>query len=239
MLLIKKSGFYILILSIINSIVLTGIIIFLIICNHKPIDSTEIFKNNIDSVVEVKATTLDLGESYGSGVIYSSDGYLITNAHVVSYTRLGEIRTFDTYEIRFAKDKEYKEAQFIKMDNELDLAILKISEDGKYNSISFSKDTYTYGDSVYAIGNTSNYGIGISKGIISVPEVNIIYNDISRKVIQADIDIAGGNSGGALLDKKGNLIGITTFRTKDLSNNVNYGFAYSIPVRIVKEYIGV
>ena len=234
----KKSYITILILSIINSIVLIGIIITLIIGNHKPIDSTEIFKNNIDSVVEVKASTPDVGESYGSGVIYSSDGYLITNAHVVSYTTLGEIKTFDTYEIRFAKDEEYKEAVFVKMNNELDLAILKIKDDIKYSPISFSKDTYTYGDNVYAIGNTSNYGIGISQGIISVPEVNIIYNEISRKVIQADIDIASGNSGGALLDKKGRLIGITTFRTKDLSNNVNYGFAYSIPVRIVKEYIG-
>ena len=234
----KKSYITIFILSIINSIVLIGIIVSLFINNSKPIDSTEIFKNNIDSIVEVKASTSDLGESYGSGVIYSSDGYLITNAHVVSYTTLGEIKTFETYEIRFAKDEDYKEAELIKMNNELDLAILKINNEGKYNSISFSKDTYTYGDSVYAIGNTSNYGIGISCGIISVPEVNIIYNEISRKVIQADIDIASGNSGGALLDKKGRLIGITTFRTKDLSNNVNYGFAYSIPVRIVKEYIG-
>lgn len=234
----KKSYITILILSIINSIVLTGIIITLIIGNHKPIDSTEIFKNNIDSVVEVKASASDIGESYGSGVIYSSDGYLITNAHVVSYTTLGEIKTFETYEIRFAKDEDYMEAEFVKMDNELDLAILKIKDDIKYSPISFSKDTYTYGDIVYAIGNTSNYGIGISCGIISVPEVNIIYNEISRKVIQADIDIASGNSGGALLDKKGRLIGITTFRTKDLSNTVNYGFAYSIPVRIVKEYIG-
>ena len=234
----KKSYITILILSIINSIVLIGIIITLIIGDSKTIDSTEIFKNNIDSVVEVKASTSDIGESYGSGVIYSSDGYLITNAHVVSYTTLGEIKIFDTCEIRFAKDEEYKEAEFVKMNNELDLAILKIKADIKYSPISFSKDTYTYGDNVYAIGNTSNYGIGISQGIISVPEVNIIYNEISRKVIQADIDIASGNSGGALLDKKGRLIGITTFRTKDLSNNVNYGFAYSIPVRIVKEYIG-
>lgn len=234
----KKSYITISILSIINSIVLTGIIIFLIIGNHKPIDSTDIFKNNIDSIVEVKASTSDLGESYGSGVIYSCDGYLITNAHVVSYTTFGEIKTFETYEIRFTKDEEYREAQLIKMDNGLDLAILKIKEEGKYSPIIFSKDAYTYGDTVYAIGNTSNYGIGISCGIISVPEVNIIYNEISRKVIQSDIDIASGNSGGALLDKKGRLIGITTFRTKDLSNNVNYGFAYSIPVRIVKEYIG-
>ena len=123
----KKSSIYILILSIINSIALTGIIIFLIISNHKSSDSKEIFKNNIDSIVEVKASTSDVGESYGSGVIYSSDGYLITNGHVVSYTTLGETKTFESYEIRFAKDEEYKEAEFIKMDNELDLAILKIN----------------------------------------------------------------------------------------------------------------
>lgn len=87
------------------------------------------------------------------------------------------------------------------------------------------------------IGNTSNYGIGISCGIISVPEVNIICNDISRKIIQADIDIARGNSGGALFDKKGKLIGITTFRTKDNQGNINYGFAYLIPIKLVIEYI--
>lgn len=86
----KKSYITILILPILNSIVLTGIIIFLIIGNHKPIDLTEIFKNNIDSVVEVKASASDLYKSYGSGVTYSSDGYLITNAHVISYTIHGE-----------------------------------------------------------------------------------------------------------------------------------------------------
>lgn len=226
------------VLSGINSILLIGIIIFLLMSNSNRDDLNDVFKNNINSIVEVKTSTTSVGESYGSGVIYSKDGYIITNAHVVSYTKLGETKNFESYEIRFASDEDYKEVDLIRMDNELDLAILKINDGKKYKPISLSKSNYSYGDKVYAIGNTSNYGIGISEGIISVPEVNIIYNDISRKVIQSDIDIASGNSGGALLNKRGQLIGITTFRTKDLSNNVNYGFAYSIPVRIVKEYIG-
>lgn len=70
-----------------------------------------------------------------------------------------------------------------------------------------------------------------------MPEVNVKYDDISRLVIQADINIASGNSGGALLNEKGELIGITTFRTKDLLGNVNYGFTYSIPLKVVKEFI--
>ena len=60
----------------------------------------------------------------------------------------------------------------------------------KHNPIEFSGSDYDFGDIVYAIGNTSNYGIGISQGIISVPEVNVKYYDISRLVIQADINIA-------------------------------------------------
>ena len=88
-----------------------------------------------------------------------------------------KLKDEDLKKIARLVDEEYMEAEFVKMVNELDLVILKIKDDTKYSPISFSKDTYTYGDNVYAIGNTSNYGIGISKGIISVPEVSIIYNE--------------------------------------------------------------
>lgn len=199
----------------------------------------EIFNENINSIVEIKASTNNVGESYGTGVICDSNGLLITNAHVISYTSLSETKTFDTFEIRFATKKNYQSATLVKYDTEIDLAILKIDDVSvKYDSIKFSNKTYSTGDKVYAIGNTSNYGIGISEGIISVTEVNIIYNNVSRTVIQADIDISSGNSGGALVDKYGSLIGITTFRTKDNNGNVNYGFAYSIPIYIIKKFIG-
>lgn len=226
------------IISIINSLLLISIIIYLVYNHFTIIDANDIMKMNIDSIVEVKASTDSIGESYGTGIIYSSDGYIITNSHVVSYTSLGETKLFDNYEVRFAKDEEYVEVSYIRMDTTLDLAILKILDESKsYIPITFGDSNYTYGDTIYAIGNTSNYGIGISEGIISVPEVNITYDDITRTVIQADINISSGNSGGALLNKEGKLIGITTFRTKDNQGNVNYGFTYSIPIRIINEYI--
>lgn len=169
-------------------------------------------------------------------MIYDSSGLLITNAHVISYTSLGETKTFDSYQIRFATKEYYQSATLVKYDSEIDLAILKIDDENiKYHSIEFAKDNYSYGDKVYAIGNTSNYGIGISEGIISVPLVNVKYDDISRLVIQADIDILSGNSGGTLLNDKGQLIGITTFRTKDNQGNVNYGFTYSIPLKTIEK----
>lgn len=227
-----------LIICVINCLLIIGVIVYLLIINNTNMDGSRIFNMNFNSIIEVKATTENVGESFGTGVIYDSEGYFLTNAHVVSYTSLGETKKFDKFEIRFSTNNEYQDATLIKMDVELDLAILKINDEGiKYNKVDFSKDDYNYGDKVYAIGNTSNYGIGISEGIISVPEVNVTYNNISRLVIQADINICSGNSGGALLDKKGNLIGITTFRTKDLSGNTNYGFTYSIPLKIIKNYV--
>lgn len=225
-------------ISILNLVLLVINITLICIGFNNKEDASSIFKNNIDSIVEIKASSTDVGESFGSGIIYSSDGYIVTNSHVISYNIHSDEKIFDTIQIRFAKDEEYQDATYIKNDSELDLAIIKINDSTKkYKPINFSNDKYTYGDLVYAIGNTSNYGIGISKGIISVPEVNIVYDDFSRLVIQSDIDISSGNSGGALLDKKGNLIGITTFRTKDLNGNINYGFVYSIPIMLIKEYV--
>ena len=152
----KKSYIAILILSIINSIVLVGIIIFQIVNNIKTIDSTELFKNNIDSIVEVKASTSDVGESYGSGVIYSSDEYLITNAHVVTYTRLGTTNEFDNYYIRFASEEDYREVSIVKYDNDLDLAVLKLDNVKTKAFKTADSSKFNSGDKVYAIGNTSN-----------------------------------------------------------------------------------
>lgn len=230
----KQTGIFIIIL---NS-VLVIINIILCIYSFNKITPTKVFNKNIESIVEIKAASESVGESFGTGIIYSNDGYLITNAHVISYKSHSEEKVFDNIQIRFTKNEDYKDVTFIKKDSSLDLAILKINDINiKYKPITISKDKYSYGDLVYAIGNTSNYGIGISQGIISVPEVKVTYDDISRLVIQSDIDISSGNSGGALLDEKGNLIGITTFRTRDSKGNVNYGFVFSIPIRVINEFI--
>lgn len=222
----------------INIAVLLSIIALLFINNKCKNDTEDIFKDNVNSIVEVKATADGAFESYGSGVIYDAKGYIITNAHVITYISLGEVKEFANYYIRFATKTDYQDATLIKYNTEVDLAILKINDESTtYEAIKFSNKIYTYGDKVYAIGNTSNYGIAISEGIISVPEVNVKYDDISRLVIQADINISAGNSGGALLDDNGEFIGLTTFRTKDIEGNVNYGFAYSIPLHTIKDYI--
>lgn len=203
-------------------------------------NATDIYDECIYNVVEVKAESESVGESFGTGEIISSDGKIITNAHVVTYTRLSVVNEFENYYIRFSYEDDYREVALEKYDSDLDIAVLQIID---YSELTLkpiacgNSKVLKSGDKVYAVGNASNYGIGIFEGIISLPLITVNLDGLTRNVIQCDLTIAAGNSGGALLNDKGELLGITTFRTKDTSGNVIYGIVYCIPINIVLEYI--
>ncbi len=199
----------------------------------------QIFNNSIYSIVEIKASTEDVGDSFGTAEFISSDGTLVTNAHVVIYKKMGTYYAFENISIRFSFEENYRSVSLIKYDNDLDLAVLKLDNlDCNFNAIPVGNSSHIKnGNQVYAIGNLNNGGLSITKGIVSNADIQVVYDGLARKVIQCDLTIADGNSGGALLDKNGNLIGITTFRLKDNNGNVIYGISYCIPVNVVLEYI--
>lgn len=203
--------------------------------SQKPSDIFYISKN---SVVEITAETEEVGVSYGSGVIVSKDGTIVTNAHVITYKNLGQSYPFETISIRLIDEHDFRTVDFVKYDLDLDIAILKFTCDRNIKPIKIGNDSkLEYGDKVYSIGNMSNYGISLTSGYIAIPHINITHNEITRNVIQCDLTISDGNSGGALIDKNGKLVGITTFRLKDQSNNIIYGISYCIPINTVMEYI--
>lgn len=173
------------------------------------------------SIVELKASSEKVGESYGTAVVIGSKGYMVTNMHVLSFKRNSKRELFDKIYIRFADEELYKKVKIINFDEQMDIAILKL-EDSKINvkgiSIGNSKKI-EYGETVYAVGNALNFGISISQGIISAPQLEVKYDGIVRTVVQADINISAGNSGGALIDQSGHLIGITSFRIKEEQDN--------------------
>ncbi len=213
--------------------------LFFQIKNSKELTARDIFNNNINSIVEIKAYSENVGESFGTAEFINSDGFLVTNAHVVTYTSLTATQTFDKYYIRFATDEEYLEVSLIKYNSELDIAVLQMNPTvHKFKPMKTADSSKILtGDKVYAIGNTSNYGLSMSEGLVGSPLVNINYNDTTKSVIQCSLTIAEGNSGGALVNDKGELIGITTFRLKDNSNNIIYGISYCVPINAVWEYI--
>lgn len=201
--------------------------------------SNDIFKHSVNSVVEVKAYTEDVGESFGTAEFIDYDGTLATNAHVVTYTQLAARYEFEHYYIRFATDEQYIEVSLVKYDADLDIAVLKMDPTLHQFTPMSTHDSskLLIGEDVYAVGNLNNVGISLTKGVISNSNITVTYNEVTRNVIQCDLTIAEGNSGGALVNKDGKLIGITTFRLKDTSGKVIYGISYCIPINTVLEYI--
>ncbi|MDE7076193.1 MAG: serine protease, partial [Clostridia bacterium] len=137
----------------------------------KQITAQDIYTQCIDNVVEVKAVTEGVGESFGTAEIISADGTLVTNAHVVTYTRLNAVNTFEEYFIRFSNEEDYRAVTLEKYDSEKDIAILKMSDVLVLNDFQPFKpiklgnsESLKAGEEVYAVGNASNYGIGIFKG---------------------------------------------------------------------------
>ena len=205
----------------------------------RPLSAGDIFYANSLSVLEVKGESEEIGTSYGTGEIISKEGLIVTNAHVITYKNLKETYVFDSISVRFVDETDFREVSIEKYDLELDIAVLRLTNvDRDIQVMDVGDDSaLKTGDSVYAIGNMSNHGISLTSGYIALPHIDVTYNGTTRNVIQCDLTIADGNSGGALLDKNGRLIGITTFRLKDGSNNVIYGISYCITINAVMEYI--
>jgi S1-C subfamily serine protease len=156
----------------------------------------------------------------GSGVIFSEDGYIVTNLHIIS----GD----DIY-IKLEDGNNYP-ASIIGVDQNTDIAVLKIKPDEKLKPINFAdSDELKTGDEVLAIGNPYGIGISVSNGIISATGRD--YGNPYLQLIQTDAAINPGNSGGALINTNGNLIGINS---KIFSRTGAYqGIGFAIPSNLV------
>ncbi|MCI5582845.1 MAG: serine protease [Anaeroplasma sp.] len=201
--------------------------------------NANVFSNIVSSIVELQCQNDEGLTSYGTAVCIDNEGIYITNAHVLQYTENNIKKNFNKLSLRFTNEESYFSAEIINVDEGYDLALIKSIEKNNYHkSIKFSKsDSIKTGDNVYACGNSQNQGISISKGLISKSRVVIELANKSYEVIATDAYFSEGCSGGALINKKSELIGITTFRLKDSIGNIIYGMGYAIPIDIVKDYI--
>ena len=188
--------------------------------------------NSIESVVTVYTyggNRSYANNSIGSGVIFSEDGYIVTNTHIISGNKLIKVKLHTGEEF---------DANLIGADVNADIAVLKINSNSLLKPINVSNsDDLKIGDKVLAIGNPYGIGISVSSGIISATGRD--YGNPYLELIQTDAAINPGNSGGALINENGNLIGINT---KIFSRTGAYqGLGFAIPsnniVQIASEII--
>ncbi|MGK5063717.1 Do family serine endopeptidase [Janthinobacterium sp. LB3P112] len=161
----------------------------------------------------------DLKNSLGSGVIVSHEGYVLTNNHVVEGA--------DEIEVVLT-DGRKAPAKVVGLDPETDLAVIKIDLDKLPVIVLGQSELARVGDVVLAIGNPFGVGQTVTMGIISALGRNNLHINSFENFIQTDAAINFGNSGGALVDTRGNLIGINTAIYSQSGGSVGIGFA--IPV---------
>ncbi|MGE9291955.1 MAG: Do family serine endopeptidase, partial [Puniceicoccales bacterium] len=167
----------------------------------------------------------------GSGVIISPEGYILTNNHVVRAGRSNEIA--DEILVQLADGREFK-AELVGTDEGTDLAILKIDADESLPALTFAdSEKLRVGDVCFAIGNPLGVGLTVTRGIVSAMDRSIgILGGGYEDFIQTDAAINMGNSGGALIDAKGRLIGINTAILSRTGGNIGIGFA--IPANMAR-----
>ena len=199
-------------------------------------------EKTIDAVVHVKNTTNYNGPvtiqdlffnrrppqsqvGTGSGVIISPDGYIITNNHVID--RASDI------EITLNNNKSYK-AELIGTDKETDIALLKIDTEESLPYTTFGdSDEAKIGEWVLAVGNPFNLTSTVTAGIISAKSRDLS-GEQNQSFIQTDAAVNPGNSGGALVNLNGDLIGINT---AIFGNNSFIGYSFAVPSNIARKVV--
>lgn len=217
-----------------------------------PVDFTEAAELSVEAVVHVKTKYYQQQQyadpfyqfffgrpqqsqqpsamASGSGVILSDDGYIVTNNHVIEGA--GDIEVV-------LNDKRTFTAQLIGRDPNTDLALLKIEASGLPTMKIGNSDDLRVGEWVLAVGNPFNLTSTVTAGIVSAKarSINILQADMKiESFIQTDAAVNPGNSGGALVNTKGELVGINTAIASQTGSYAGYAFA--IPTTIMQKVVG-
>lgn len=179
-------------------------------------------KDSVVGIIVTSAANGQLGQSSGTGIILSEDGYIATNAHVVENAA--------TLKVVLTDNSEHN-AELIGYDKKTDIAVIKIDKTGLQPAEFGNSDNLVQGESVVAIGNP--YGLElqgtITSGIISALNRQMVIENVYMTLIQTDAAINPGNSGGPLVNMYGQVIGITS--SKIVSAGYEYeGIGFAIPI---------
>lgn len=228
--------------------------------NAQPVDLTQAAENSVHAVVHIRSTQASkiqevevrdpfsefFGDffggrggtqkrqiqtpertGFGSGVIISKDGYIVTNNHVIAGA--------DEISVTLNDNRQFK-GRIIGTDEETDLALIKIEGDEFPTIPVGDSDALKVGEWVLAVGNPFNLTSTVTAGIVSAKARGLGMSDKSIEAyIQTDAAINQGNSGGALVNVAGELVGINAALFSPTGSNTGYGFA--IPTSIMKKVV--
>lgn len=201
----------------------TGVTVTISQASGPELDPAEIYEKNVNSIVSIEGEGED---NYGSGtgVVMTEDGYILTNAHVVA----------DMRRVRVVfSDDSYLPARLVGADAEEDVAVLKVEAENLTPAEFGDSDQLRCGDMVVAIGDPLGYRTSITQGIVSALGRTVEVDGVLMDLIQTSAPINFGNSGGALINDHGQVVGITTVKITSDDGTVE-GLGFAIPMSRVK-----
>lgn len=221
--------------------------------------SIQVAEKTLPSVVGIKVTYQissifgsSTGEATGSGIILSEDGYIVTNNHVISSESSSyyAIQEATGIKVKLYNDDTYYDATVIGTDDYTDLAVIKIEKTGLTPAVIGDSSKVKVGEFAMAVGNPLGLDYSVTTGVVSAIERDVQADGRSYTVLQTDAAINTGNSGGALVNSSGEVIGINTLK---LSGNGIEGVGFAIPISsttsiisqlienktVIRPYIGI
>lgn len=208
------------------------IFILLIICILTCSCSSDLFSNAYNKTVQIVLEEEGIVLGKATGFFIAKD-LLLSNAHIIKNI---ESSKTDIYCIKYLQNKKNK-LKIEKIDVQNDLLLLKMVEESNNKYFSISNKELEIGETVYTIGNPGGYGLSLSNGIISNTKVIISQADLECETIQLNLEITNGNSGGPVFNKKGEIVGIMSFKVKDENREPINAFSYAITAQKIKEFI--
>ena len=191
----------------------------------------------LPSVVGIKVTYQissifgsSVGEAMGSGIIISEDGYIVTNNHVISEgssSSFYAIEEATSISVKIYEEEQTYEAKVIGTDAITDLAVIKIEKTGLTPAELGDSSSVKVGEFAMAIGNPVGMEYSVTSGIISAIDREVSADGTTYTAIQTDAAINSGNSGGALVNANGQVIGINTLK---LAGDGIEGIGFAIPI---------
>lgn len=188
----------------------------------------QIYQENISSIVSIRGTS-ELGLYFGTGVIMTENGYIITNAHVIE--GCSEVEAV-------LQDERVFPALLVGSDVQTDLAVLKIDAQELKPAQFGDSATIQVGDTVLAIGNPLGEELRgtMTDGIISAINRDVYVDGYTMVLIQTTAALNSGNSGGALINDRGQVVGITNLKMESYDSTVE-GLGFAIPTATVKTVV--
>lgn len=191
---------------------------------------------SVNSIFYRNYTTNSTAKAEGSGILISEDGYILTNNHIVnsssnsSYYEVGKANKVTVY---LYNDETAYDAEIIGTDEQTDLAVIKINKTGLQAAELGDSDSVQVGEFSMAIGNPLGMQSSVTAGMISAINREVTDSDgKTYTLIQTDAAINSGNSGGALVNSKGQVIGVNTLK---LSGTGIEGMGFAIPINSTKD----